>query len=584
MILCAVGIAVFLNFYFSAFQNPYMQGHIFDLSDDWQYETPHTGLTALDSLRSGPKLSGGETLTLYKNLDVSLSDAAVLIRANHQSANVYIGGTALLLEPYEPGDNPGMALHILRLPDDYLGKTLKIELTSPYAPYSGRTSPILLGTVPSLEMYTQVSALRPLVTLLVCLAILIPVAVVSFIQMPDPVIRWRQLAIGAASLIWAMYYVCSEYDILMFLTPASRSNFTLGLYYLIALPLSLFLYLSFEFCKKQMFPVVMINCAFTAAAFVLQFSGLVDFPRLLVVCDVLWLCWLYPVILTVIEDVKKNKSMVLASPALSAAYIFLVYRFYAFYERRAEASNSHRDVYFLLVLVILVYTVWLFFKDIYRRKQETEVISLQKRMAQDGYERVQAHLKEVSGLKHDIKSHLTALSMYLEHGRADEAREYLSRYAEQAAAVTETAFSEHFLINAIAGTLSERAREQGIKTELKLKAAPKHIAHPALYGLLSNLTDNALEACSAMPEGSDKFIKLSVTKRDPYFVICISNSKSGETVTANGKIRTTKTENGHGYGLWTVERIVNAYDGMINIEHDENTFTVSAALKDRPTR
>lgn len=36
---------------------------------------------------------------------------------------------------------------------------------------------------------------------------------------------------------------------------------------------------------------------------------------------------------------------------------------------------------------------------------------------------------------------------------------------------------------------------------------------------------------------------------------------------------------GHDYGLWTIERIVNAYDGMMEINYDDHRFTITVALK-----
>lgn len=221
--------------------------------------------------------------------------------------------------------------------------------------------------------------------------------------------------------------------------------------------------------------------------------------------------------------------------------------------------------------------------DAVKSIQAEKALSLEKRLAQESYGRVQAHLHEMAGVKHDMNKHLAAMRVYLDSGRIAEARDYLTQYAEQLAVVTETGYSEHFLINAIAGNICQKAGEYGIKTEADISAAPEHIAAPDLYGLLSNLMDNALEACMAVPEEKWRFIRLTVTKREPYLNIRLMNSKSGETVSVDGKIQTTKAGEGHGYGLRTIERIVNAYDGMMNIEYDDKTFKVTLALKDRPT-
>jgi hypothetical protein len=168
-LVCAIGIAVFMTFYFKAYGQPYLQGKITDLSNGWTYETERTGKTEF-SLRNGPNLQGGEKMTMYRTLDVEHNQAAILIRANHQSVNVYINDTPLYTDrELTPGENPGMALHFLLLPDDYPGKTLKIELASPYDLYSGRTAPILMGTIPSLEAYTLAQSMRSVIMMAMCI-------------------------------------------------------------------------------------------------------------------------------------------------------------------------------------------------------------------------------------------------------------------------------------------------------------------------------------------------------------------------------------------------------------------------------
>jgi sensor histidine kinase regulating citrate/malate metabolism len=98
---------------------------------------------------------------------------------------------------------------------------------------------------------------------------------------------------------------------------------------------------------------------------------------------------------------------------------------------------------------------------------------------------------------------------------------------------------------------------------------------------MSNIVNNAVEACAAMPEGVERFIRLIVSEQAPYFSIFCENSKSGETLRVDGRIQTTKTEAGHGYGLRKIESIVETYDGLMEVTPTENTFTIKVMLKDR---
>jgi signal transduction histidine kinase len=555
-----IGISVFLGFYFTAYRNAYVESDIYNLSDEWEYETH------------------GEAMTLSRILDKQVPDAAIKLRANHQSVSVYLDDAPLYTGPVlKPGENPGITPLIIPLPEGYAGKTLKILVSSPYPAFSGWLNPVLLGPHRALITYAQSEPLRPLVTMIVCLAVWIPISVISFVRKPGGGVRKELLAIGIFAMFWAMYYICNEYDVLPFLTPEGRSVFTMSVYVAQLPPLALYFYFAFERYKRQMLPAVIAHCAFTLTALVLQFTGLADMAGLLLPFDFTVLALLYTIALTVLEARAKNRLMKLTAPFFIIAYVFLAYSFYAFYTRRGVISQSFRDAYFLLISAILIYSIWHFFRDIYRQKLENEMLSLQKRSA----EHVELHLHEAESLRHEIKNHFGAMRAYLEHGKLDDALDYISRCTGQSAAVMEAALSEHFIINAVAGYLCQRAKEQGVNVTLKLNATPERIANNDLYSLMSNITNNALEACAAMPAEAERFIRLSVSIQEPYFYIVCENSKHGETVSADGKIQTSKKEAGHGYGLRTVERIVEAYDGMMEVRHNENTFIIKAMLKDK---
>lgn len=582
ILLCGLCVVVFLGFYFHYYGQPYKMEAIIDLSAGWEYETPGTERTPLANLHSGPKLAGGEVMSLYRALDQEIANAAILIRANHQTVNVYLDNAPLYIDrTLAPDENPGMALHFIPLPENYLNKTLKVELTSPYAAYSGRTWPIMLGTIPSLEAWALAHSMRPLILMAMCLLLGLCIIALTFIQALGGDVRWQDLALGVFAVIWALYYVCAEYIVFQFFAPVTVSTFSLGLYFTFAVPLTLYFYFSFRRCRRWMLPAVMLHSGFAAAALLLQAAGLVDLPRLLQVNNILLGGLAYTVVLTVWEAVKGNRMMALSAPFLAVAYGSMLYNFNVFYTRHGVVPYSYRDTYFLLIIAVLVCNIWLFFSRIYRNRRESELLALQNRQAQDNYARLTAHLKEVSGLKHEIKNHFAALQTYFAAGRQAEAERYLEQYAGKSAAVTDAVYHENFIISTVVGSLLQEAAEQGVEVKLNLKANPVHIAEPDLYSLLSNIVENALEACAIVPEGGRRFIALTLSRREPYIAIICQNSRAGEIIPVEDSFMSTKGEAGHGYGLWVTQRIAEAYGGLIDTDYDETTFTLTVALKDK---
>ncbi|MCL2169366.1 MAG: GHKL domain-containing protein [Defluviitaleaceae bacterium] len=214
---------------------------------------------------------------------------------------------------------------------------------------------------------------------------------------------------------------------------------------------------------------------------------------------------------------------------------------------------------------------------------ENAALEMQNRLAKYSYENIMVHLHQVGELKHEMGKHLAAMQMYLKDGRYGDAKQYLNEVGAKAEIVTEAVHHNHFLINAVLHDLLYKAKERGIKVELKLNAEPAGISDPDLYSLLNNILDNAMEACDAMPPNHERFIRFAISRQEPYFVISCTNSRNGEVIQKpkeNG-LQTTKQEEGHGYGLLIIEKIAEAYDGLVDTGYDEGTFRIKVALIDR---
>ncbi len=574
-------IALLLQCYFQAYKQPYMLKQVIDLSEGWKYHTENIPEHSLATLRTGPKLQSGETLTLSRSLDTKLTGAALLLRANHQAVKVSLDGELLYKDPtLAPVENPGMALHFIPLPQNYLHKTLTVEISSPYKLYAGRTSPILMGTIPSLEAYALSDSMRSLIMMAMCLLIGFGIIALTLLQSFKNTLQPQNLAIGIFSIIWALYYICTEYIAFQFFTPFWTSTLSLMLYFSFQIPLTLYFYFSFERYKKYLLPAVLLHGSFGILSILLQLFHLIDLPRLISANNVILGGLLYTLVLTILEAKNGNQPMRLAAPFFLLAYLSMLYNFYVFYTRQGVVPYTYKDTYFLLLLCILVYNAWHFFSVYYQGLREREVLLLQNRLSTESYEQIKAHLHQIGGLKHEMKNHVAALQTYLASERYDEAKHYLERYAAQSEEVTGIVYHEHFLLNAMIGRLLHTAKEQHIKVELDLTPCPIRIADPDFYSLLSNLLDNALEACKKVPEGIPTLICLVISRREPYLHITCQNTYTGELFLSNGNIQSSKRETGHGYGLWTVKKITDSYDGLIDIEFDQTTFTVTIALKD----
>jgi len=247
-------------------------------------------------------------------------------------------------------------------------------------------------------------------------------------------------------------------------------------------------------------------------------------------------------------------------------------------------------MYSFTIILLTFFGIYSYADRIKILQEREQVMNVKTDILMQNYEQINDHLHEVNSLKHDMRNHLTALNVLLKDNRYDEAQSYLDKYTIEVGEVTKAAYHSNYLINAMMHDLLRRSEVLGIKTSFNLKASPNNISEPDLVSLLTNIIENAVEACIKLPEDRERYIELSMTRREPYLAIVCKNSNPGGIITGaqiNGsdedesdKIYSSKDIKGHGYGLQKIERIAVSYGGMMEISYDDEMFTITVALKD----
>lgn len=96
--------------------------------------------------------------------------------------------------------------------------------------------------------------------------------------------------------------------------------------------------------------------------------------------------------------------------------------------------------------------------------------------------------------------------------------------------------------------------------------------------LVGNALDNALEASENILHG-EKEVWVSLEYMDGYLIFQVANRYEGEiTQTEDGNIPSRKAGNGHGLGLYSMERIVHKYHGRMDIKYADGIFTVEILI------
>lgn len=142
----------------------------------------------------------------------------------------------------------------------------------------------------------------------------------------------------------------------------------------------------------------------------------------------------------------------------------------------------------------------------------------------------------------------------------------------------------HPLLGAILARFGEQAEALDARVELRVEHVPEKlpIADADLAGLLMNMLDNALLACGQVESVDDRWIQVEILYRNDTLTLECRNARSAKEGALNyraGRYYSTKTDGGaHGYGLRVMREAVQRYGGVLEISHDESSFTVYAAL------
>lgn len=98
-----------------------------------------------------------------------------------------------------------------------------------------------------------------------------------------------------------------------------------------------------------------------------------------------------------------------------------------------------------------------------------------------------------------------------------------------------------------------------------------------LYSLVGNALNNAIDAASKLPEG-ERFITLTAAAEDGMAAIHVENPYVGEIVMENHLPQSQRDARYHGFGMRSMERIAEKYDGSLAVKAVDGRFRLDIIL------
>lgn len=180
--------------------------------------------------------------------------------------------------------------------------------------------------------------------------------------------------------------------------------------------------------------------------------------------------------------------------------------------------------------------------------------------------------EKVRALRHDMKHHMNELKILAAKGENRAIEEYIGSMEEFIANPNEIVSSGNLEIDSVMNYMLRRAKQELLTVDVNVRL-PKSVDHPFdINVILGNLLENAIEAARQTEE---KKLNVNIELQQGFLRIQIENSYTGKLEKRHRKLLTTKrTKELHGIGLENVRKIVEKYDGTMEICPDSDMFRV----------
>lgn len=206
---------------------------------------------------------------------------------------------------------------------------------------------------------------------------------------------------------------------------------------------------------------------------------------------------------------------------------------------------------------------------------------------------IQRRLEEAEGFygsiraaRHEMKNHMASIKGLVARENYQEAERYMEKL-EQAMETLDYQFSTgNPVTDVIINDKYRKAAALGIDFQVRFRFGAKDGISVFDMGiLLNNLLDNAIEACSRL-EGNQRYISLSLKKKERFLLVEVENSFDGEVkweagspIPATRKQQEPLARLEHGIGLKNVKKIAERYLGVMDIKIKGTVFQVTVMLQ-----
>ena len=213
------------------------------------------------------------------------------------------------------------------------------------------------------------------------------------------------------------------------------------------------------------------------------------------------------------------------------------------------------------------------------RKNDRRIAEYGRELIETHYAEVETMYKQMRRWRHDYRNHIAAMKAYAEDGNLEAIKKYLDELDSDLSTVDTVIKTGNAMADAILNSKISLAKSTGIevKATAYIPVALK-ISDLDLCVIVGNLFDNAIEASLALPE-EKRLIRVYMDMKETQLYISFTNFTAGKKLLkSNGLFSSTKRSGSHGFGLISIDEVVNKYGGYLSRNSEDGAFTTEILL------
>lgn len=281
---------------------------------------------------------------------------------------------------------------------------------------------------------------------------------------------------------------------------------------------------------------------------------------------------------------RKNKSLIQNKWLLltflfpmSSVIMFLVLLF-----SNPAGQDASVSIFVFSCILIISNTAILYVLDAVEKStsQEQEVRLLKQQIAfqTENYHMLEKNYTSQRKATHEFERHIQALQDLIDAGEYVTAQDYLKRLHNNRALRIFNIRSNHPVFDVILNQKHQFALGMDISMSVKVNDLSKvSIPTDLLVVLLSNLLDNAIEACLRLPNHRE--IVCSILQEEELY-ISIRNASLPVEIHEGSLPATSKTSMEHGYGLGAVIYTLEQLKAEYTYTYQDGWFLFAAEIPD----